>query len=128
MQRDERGGVIEATPGCVKKPPSPVRHPGTSIEDKTMVKLTLREDRPATIEERRQLVERCERLEGALIQIKAWAEAYPERAFPEPDWKKARDLLEAGGISLDRVSAGCMRHIIMGVGSIARDALEDHDG
>lgn len=87
-------------------------------------KLTLREDRPATIEERRELLNRVEELEEALEQIKSWSEAYPKDIFPEPDWKKARALLEAGGISLDSVSAGCMRHVIVGVGEIARRALK----
>ena len=41
---------------------------------------------------------------------------------PEPDWKAARKLLEAGGISLDSISAHCMRHVVEGVGKIAREA------
>jgi hypothetical protein len=44
--------------------------------------------------------------------------------FPEPDWKKAKELLEAGGVSLDAISAHCMRQVIEGVGQIAREALQ----
>ena len=60
----------------------------------------------------------------ALQQIVAWSEAYPLDIFPEPDWKRAGDLLRAGGISLGAISASNMRHVVEGVGKIARDALE----
>jgi hypothetical protein len=69
------------------------------------------------------MTEREERLEDALQKIVQWSEAYPLDIFPEPDLKKARALLEAGGITLDSVSAHCMRHVIDGVGKIAREAL-----
>jgi len=63
-----------------------------------------------------------ERMQEALEQIAAWSEAYPLDIFPEPDLEKARQLLEAGGITLDAVSAHCMRHVIEAVGNIAREA------
>ena len=66
---------------------------------------------------------RIERLEDALHKIDSWSQAYPLEVFPEPDLKKARELLEAGGITLDSVSAHCMRHVVTGVGEIARVAL-----
>jgi hypothetical protein len=69
-------------------------------------------------------MDRVETLEEALQSIVSWSEAYPLDIFPKPDWAKARDLLEAGGITLDAVSAHCMRHVIEGVGNIAREALE----
>lgn len=72
--------------------------------------------------------DRTERLEEALHQIVQWSEAYPLSVFPEPDWNKARALLEAGGITLDAVSAHCMRHVIDGVGKIAREALDKDAG
>lgn len=59
----------------------------------------------------------------ALQSIVSWSEAYPLQVFPEPDLKKARALLEAGGITLDSISAHCMRHVVVGVGEIARKAL-----
>lgn len=66
---------------------------------------------------------RIDALEQALHEIVSWSEAYPLAVFPEPDFKKARALLEAGGITLDAVSASCMRHVVTGVGDIARRAL-----
>lgn len=68
--------------------------------------------------------ELVERLREALERIVRWSEAYPVDIFPEPDLKTARVLLEAGGITLDAVSASAMRHVVSGVGQIARAALE----
>jgi hypothetical protein len=59
----------------------------------------------------------------ALQRIVQWSEAYPLDIFPEPNWPKAAELLKAGGITLDAVSASCMRHVVKGVGNIAREAL-----
>jgi hypothetical protein len=67
--------------------------------------------------------DRIDELTEALDRIVQWSEAYPLEIFPEPDLKKARELLAAGGITLDAVSAHCMRHVIEGVGKIAREAL-----
>jgi hypothetical protein len=64
-----------------------------------------------------------DRLRDALQQIEAWSRAYPLKVFPEPDMTRVRELLEAGGITLDAVSASNMRHVIEGVGKIASDAL-----
>jgi len=72
----------------------------------------------------REVADRIEELEVALHQINSWSRAYPLRVFPEPDLKKVRELLEAGGITLDSVSASCMRHCVEGVGKIASDALQ----
>ena len=65
-----------------------------------------------------------ERLEEALQRIEQWSRAYPLKIFPEPDLKKARALLEAGGMTLDAISAHAMRHVVEGVGQIACRALE----
>lgn len=62
-------------------------------------------------------------LEEALLRIIQWSEAYPLDIFPEPDLKKARELLAVGGITLDAISAHCMRHVIQGVAKIAREVL-----
>jgi hypothetical protein len=67
--------------------------------------------------------DRIDELTEALFRIQQWSEAYPLDIFPEPDLKRARALLEAGGITLDAVSAHCMRHCVEGVGKIAREAL-----
>jgi hypothetical protein len=55
---------------------------------------------------------------NALDRIDQWAEAYPLDIFPEPDFKKARELLEAGGMTIDSVSASNMRHVITSVKTI----------
>jgi hypothetical protein len=62
-------------------------------------------------------------LEEALQRIVQWSEAYPLAVFPEPDFKCAAELLQAGGLTLDAVCASCMRHVVLGVGEIARQAL-----
>lgn len=67
--------------------------------------------------------DRIDELEEGLQKIVQWSEAYPLDIFPEPDLVKARALLEAGGITLDAISAHCMRHVVGGVGKIARDTL-----
>jgi len=64
-------------------------------------------------------------LEQALQRIAEWSDAYPLKIFPEPDWKKAQALLEAGGMTLDAISASNMRHVVEGVGKIAKDALKE---
>ena len=43
--------------------------------------------------------------------LTTWANAYPESVFPSPDLAKAAKLLEAGGMTLDAISADAMRHI-----------------
>jgi hypothetical protein len=72
--------------------------------------------------------ERADRYEEALQRIVQWSEAYPLDVFPEPDFRKAAELLKAGGITLDAVSASCMRHVVEGVGKIAREALTKPGG
>ena len=82
----------------------------------------------------------CDRLEASLEQMQAvveamrrivqWSEAYPLDVFPEPDFKKAHKLLKAGGMTLDAISASNMRHVVEGVGKIAKEslaALDEHE-
>lgn len=70
---------------------------------------------------------RLDQLENALRRIAEWAEAYPLSIFPEPDLKKAARVLKDGGMTLDAISAHAMRHVVEGVGKIARDALAGED-
>lgn len=70
-----------------------------------------------------ELIEKNDRMESHLEAISAWGDAYPLVVFPEPDFKKVRELLEAGGITLDAVSASNMRHVVEGVAKIAREGL-----
>jgi hypothetical protein len=64
-----------------------------------------------------------DKYEDALECIVQWSGAYPLDIFPEPDFKRAEELLRAGGISLDAIAASCMRRVVEGVGKIASDAL-----
>ena len=59
-----------------------------------------------------------------LARIEAWCEAYPIKAFPEPDMAKAARLLEAGGMTLAAVSASNMRHVLDGIRKIIREDEE----
>jgi hypothetical protein len=65
---------------------------------------------------------RIENLTAALQRIADWSDAYPLEMFNEPDWKKSKEVLEAAGLSLDRISAANMRHVVLGVGKIAKEA------
>lgn len=65
-----------------------------------------------------------ERLRDLFAEIKQWAGAYPVSVFPEPDFRRAHELLKAGGMSMDAVSASNMRHVLRGVIGIAGAALE----
>ena len=56
-----------------------------------------------------------------LYRIEQWCDAYPVDIFPEPDWKRVRALLEAGGMTLDSVSASNMRHVLKGIRKIIND-------
>ena len=56
------------------------------------------------------MVERNERLEDALRRIAN---------------KRAHEVLKANGMTLDRLSAAAMRHVVTGVGRIAADALSE---
>jgi hypothetical protein len=70
---------------------------------------------------------RVNKLEDAMQRIADWADAYPLEVFPELDnayLKTAQEALQAHGITLDRLSASAMRHVITQVARIAREALE----
>ena len=71
-----------------------------------------------------RLEDKIDRLEEALQRIETWSQAYPLAIFPEPDLRKAVEVLKANGMTLDAISAHCMRHVVEGVGKIARDALK----
>jgi len=66
-----------------------------------------------------------ERYEEALQRIVQWADAYPLDIFPEPDFKRVNEVLTAAGMTVDAISASAMRHVIAGVGKIAREALKE---
>lgn len=71
---------------------------------------------------------KADRYEDALQQIDNWAKAYPLDVFPEPDFKRVREVLEAAGITLDSVSASNMRHVIQGIEGMVQKALKGGEG
>jgi hypothetical protein len=74
----------------------------------------------------REVTDREELLIEALERIAQWADAYPLSVFPAPDddyMKRAHEVLKAHGMTIDRISADAMRHVLYGVGRIARAAL-----
>lgn len=63
-------------------------------------------------------IARADAAEAKLQQIKVWCDAYPLAIFPVPDFAKAHELLQAGGMTLDAISASNMRHVLKGVREI----------
>jgi hypothetical protein len=59
----------------------------------------------------------------ALEHIKQWSEAYPLAVFQEPDFAKAREVLEANGMTLDAISASNMRHVLSRIGPLVSHVL-----
>jgi len=53
-----------------------------------------------------------------LRKIESWCNAYPLKVFPEPDLKKAREVLKEAGMTLDAISASNMRHVLKGIKDI----------
>ncbi len=58
-----------------------------------------------------------------LHELDGWERAYPLSAFPEPDMRKAAELLKAGGMTLDAISASNMRHVVSRIAPKARAAI-----
>ena len=58
---------------------------------------------------------RWEHVETVLFEIEQWCRAYPVKVFPEPDFTRAAELLAAGGMSLDAISASNMRHVLTSI-------------
>jgi hypothetical protein len=54
----------------------------------------------------------ADRKEDAIYKLRQWALAYPIEVFPEPDFKKAEEVLKAAGIGISSISASAMRHVI----------------
>ena len=75
------------------------------------------------LDERDKLGNQCDKQETALHRIEQWSQAYPLTIFRKPDYPAIHAALAAAGLTLDAVSADCMRHVVEGVGRIAREAL-----
>jgi hypothetical protein len=59
-----------------------------------------------------------------LHELDGWERAYPLSAFPEPDMRKAAELLKAGGTTMDAISASNMRHVVSRIAPKARDLIQ----
>lgn len=59
-----------------------------------------------------------------LHELDDWERAYPLSAFPEPDMRKAAELLKAGGMTLDAISASNMRHVVSQIAPKAADLIQ----
>jgi hypothetical protein len=95
-------------------------HARTAIEALVEMGVTLTVDN--------QLTAREERLTEAMGRIAQWAGAYPTTVFPVPDddyMQRAHEVLKAHGMTIDRISADAMRHVLYGIGRIARAALKE---
>jgi len=57
-----------------------------------------------------------------LNKIEQWVEAYPLEVFPKPDMKEVAKVLKDNGISIDAVSAYCMRHVLNGIKDIIKES------
>ena len=74
--------------------------------------------------------DRIEHLERVLMQAREaleslhqWSNAYPLSVFPQPDFAKAHELLQAGGMTLDAISASNMRHVVNGIGRTVEPSI-----
>jgi hypothetical protein len=64
-----------------------------------------------------------EEVEELLNELDGWEGAYPLSVFPEPDFARAAQLLKAGGMTLDAISASNMRHVVSKIAPKARAAI-----
>lgn len=64
-----------------------------------------------------------EHYDSLFEHIKGWCDAYPISVFPEPDFKKAHEVLKANGMTLDSISASNMKHVIMQVQKMIEDTI-----
>ncbi len=61
------------------------------------------------------ITKRMEEAEEKLDKIEQWCNAYPLDVFPEPDFKKAAQVLKENGMTIDSISASNIRHALKGV-------------
>ena len=64
-----------------------------------------------------------ERMNNALQIIANWQKAYPLNVFPEPDFKRAHEILKTAGMTLDAISASNMRHVLNNIKEIVDAGL-----
>ena len=72
------------------------------------------------------LTQENERMRNALQKISDWQRAYPIDIFPEPDFKRANEVLNVAGFTLDAISASNMRYVLNGIKEIVDTGLESN--
>ena len=72
-----------------------------------------------------KLKKHIESQEDVLHEINSWCSAYPLKIFPEPDFKKAHEVLKANGMTIDAISASNMRHVLDGIKKIINNHRKD---
>ncbi|KKN07453.1 hypothetical protein LCGC14_1066790 [marine sediment metagenome] len=77
------------------------------------------------IDERNTLKASRENLVDVLERIHIWQRAYPLKAFPKPDLKKAAEVLKDAGMTLDAITADNMRHVLDQIKSMVDLALKE---
>jgi hypothetical protein len=63
----------------------------------------------------------------ALEKLQNWADSYPLDVFPEvlrQDWLRANEVLAQAGLSMSRMSASNIRHVINGVRETVAEGLK----
>ena len=123
LRRVEWEGSWDRCPCCCGAPPKHIT--GCELAAALLSDLKTDTDGGGTREDR------VEKLEDALRDIDKWSQAYPLKVFPEADdayLAKAHAALQQHGMGIDRISASAMRHVVEGVGKIARRALATETG
>lgn len=80
-------------------------------------------DRVQMLKEIEKLETDNERMKDALQRIANWQKAYPLDVFPEPDMKRAHEILKVAGMTLDAISASNMRHVLSNIKEIVDAGL-----
>jgi hypothetical protein len=90
---------------------------------RAVMRLSMREGLLALAAKQEAIVNLADEAMELLADFVTWSEAYPTDIFSEPDYAKAHELLKAGGMTLDAISASIMRRATETVGNRARDAI-----
>jgi hypothetical protein len=64
-----------------------------------------------------------EEMQESLSIIRNFINAYPIDVFPEPDFKRAAEVLKREGMTLDSISASNMRYVLTRIDDILNKAF-----
>lgn len=100
------------------------RHSPSEAMDAAHVAIATRNSAPVEVGAGSITLKAREIADDFLHELHEWESAYPLSAFPEPDLDVAAELLKAGGMTLDAVSASNMRHVVAQIAPKARAVIE----